>query len=195
MAQKRPIDIIERSEGGDVEPALVFEDGGDHVNNQPWEHTYLHDGKRWVSGNFDTALADAATLVLVIEVGADKDAHMLALSACDGVSTLELLAITGLTAGTPLTPVNRNTNETSSSLVDITSQPSALADAAAYTPLVVVPGGTGGNASGGTSDSRDEIVLKANGKYAVRLTNISGNAKAASLLLDWYDHDPIPGVE
>jgi hypothetical protein len=52
-----------------------------------------------------------------------------------------------------------------------------------------IPGGTGGNATGGQFGLRDdtEWILDPNKTYAVRLTNISGLPKDGSLLCEWYE--------
>jgi hypothetical protein len=50
-----------------------------------------------------------------------------------------------------------------------------------------------GQTRGGASDSRNEIILKQNTKYAFRITSTSATNNC-SLVLDWYEHTD-SGVE
>jgi hypothetical protein len=54
----------------------------------------------------------------------------------------------------------------------------------------LVPGGTGGNSSGGIAEPFAEWILKADEDYLIRLTNSAGGAKDLGLQIDWYE----PGI-
>lgn len=68
---------------------------------------------------------------------------------------------------------------------------------AAHTPTVSgvgteiighsIPGGTGGNASGAMLRSGTEFVMAPGRTYLFRLTNVSGQAKDASIVIEFYE--------
>ena len=90
-------------------------------------------------------------------------------------------------AGDTLTAHNRNRFSSNVSSIVVTSSPTLGTDDGTQLATAVIPGGTGGNATGGISGSFEEWILKTNESYLFRLTNISGNTKAVMLQLDWYE--------
>lgn len=51
------------------------------------------------------------------------------------------------------------------------------------------PGGTGGNASGGSIRRSTEDIFRLETSYLIRITNRSGNARQFSLEAEWYEED------
>lgn len=51
-----------------------------------------------------------------------------------------------------------------------------------------IPAGTKNQAVGGEASAQGEWVLRASTNYLVRLTNNSGGAIQANVILDLYDH-------
>ena len=181
-----------------IEPSKTFESGGEHTNVIPWEHAYLHKGSRWIMSQINIALADDAYITVMIDVGSTYDLHMFAKVNAGGDTTLEIFeAPTAMSVGTALTAFNLNRHETAVSSGTFVHTPTGDPTTGSTELLnggLLIAGGTGGNAGGGGGEGRDEFILKTDTRYVYRVRNIGGGAKAVSVSLDFYEHEPITGV-
>lgn len=190
---RRPI------EGGSIAP--VFVAGGTVASGKTdgptgasvvilYPHHEVHSGSMfevsYKSPNA-TPVADDGTIVFLLQTGVKYD-HLVFGGNAGGDAQLEFLEASGVTdAGTPM--VEQNMNRTSVKVATTN---------AFHTPTIVggtllfddfIPGGTGGNAAGGSGSVRPgtEWILAANQNYVIRLTNRAGNAQQMSLAVQWYE--------
>lgn len=151
-------------------------------------HRKIHQGILFSSSHYASAVANDATVLLLITTAADTYAHMRFGIAVSGNCEIELLENPTTTdPGTGLSEVNRD--RTSATTADVT---------VAHTPTVSVDGTTvfhgfipGGHARavpiGGQHRSFEEWVLIADEEYVLRVTNRSGGAAVIAVSLDWYE--------
>lgn len=185
--------VLYDEDGNSVQPAKGFEDGGDHFNNIPWEHAYLHIGERYRSCSIDAALATSGVIELVVTIGSTHNAHMVAQASAGAQGKLEIYEGSADVVGGAANPIfnrNRESALTTDSVDTLILNPTSITDGT-FLDGVVIPGGSGGNAVGGTGPGRDEFILKRDLIYLFRFTNLSVGTIIASLNLDWYDHLPV----
>lgn len=157
-----------------------------------YPHNKAHEGGRFSVSHKNDALADDGTINFVLTVGA-KEAHLVFNGACGGDATVTVYeAASSISAGTVMTERNKNRVV---GLVAEGNQTTVLRDATIggagnIIATMVLPGGTGGNSTGGSVSVRDEWIFAPSTIYAIILTNIAGAAKPCSLALDWYEHTP-----
>lgn len=106
-------------------------------------------------------------------------------SFCGGDSEFFLYEGATSTGGTSFTPVRRNRTIATPSDVAMVINPTVTGTG---TELFeeFLPGGTKKKAGGGGGDSL-EYVLAPLTNYLIRLTNVSGSAQIAELMLEWYE--------
>ena len=186
----------------DVPPGVTFTE---HDNDRHWifdgtswreienvfldsPHKWVHEGKMWaISGRF-LSTANDANADLVLEVGA-VGLHVIWETRSGGDQHGSIHeAPTVTTAGTPATVSNQNRNIGDAGAPVAKKNPTITGTG---TELLtwLVPGGTGGTASGGTRPSREEIILAANTKYLFRNTNKKGQESDMCWVLHAYEHD------
>ena len=161
-------------------------------------HEAIHLGYGFSASYYAEGIADNGTLqVTFLAPATGKIIHLKRWKPWGegGLNSIELFEAPTYTAasGTLFTSENRNRHShslTASALVVMTN-PTITAVAPAVGKLIDGPflfgGGGAGGGSGGSDDANEEIVLKANTRYLVRLTNLSGSAKAMGIWLFWYE--------
>ena len=150
-------------------------------------HNQIHNGNMYDADLADLALANNGVLEFIIQTGAGDLVHMQFRGSGGGDVNLQLYEGTTFSAaGTAVTPVNRNRASSNTSVVTVTHTPTLSADG---TKLAddLVPGGTGGNATGGSADIFGEWILQASTVYMLRAINISGSTKPVFIGLDWIE--------
>jgi hypothetical protein len=157
-----------------------------------YQHHAVHAGSHFTSGHFNATLGNNANLDISIRVGSNKELHMVLTGAAGGNAwgiLYEGLTVTGGAWGTSLTPRNNRRSSATTSDALIAHTPT-VNSAGTSLQQALLPGGTGGNAGGGSSETRLEWILKPDTNYLARITNISGATKPASLGLFWYEETP-----
>ncbi len=151
-------------------------------------HKWVHLGKMWaISGRF-LSVADSAHADMVLEVGA-IGLHVIweTRSAGDHHGSIHE-APTVTTAGTPATVSNQNRNIGDAG-APVGKKSPTITDTGTELLTWLLPGGTGGQASGGMRPSREEIVFAPNTKYLFRSTNKKGQTADMCWMLHAYEHD------
>ncbi len=184
--------------------AVELESGGnpltiDVLNNSlvaiALPHYETHEGVTFNASYKILALANAANLDIILLTGANKEAHLTARFVCGGDAEVLIYEDTTTQAplndGTALAELNLNRGSVTAATVVATHTPTINA---LGTQLIdgAIGGGTGGNAAGGAIRIGTERILAVSTKYLFRLTNRSGGAKIGSIVLEWYEVDPIP---
>lgn len=154
-------------------------------------HQNIHDGIAFFCGydNGDATLADNASQVILFRVGADSTAHLIRDVGVGGdfrVEAIEGVTVTA-TGSNTLTIFNKDRSSTLSSGCTAYHTPTTWSGGTAL-PTKLVPGGTGGNASGGADGGYSrELVCKTSTDYIFRITNRSGLPRRVSDILEWYE--------
>lgn len=148
-------------------------------------HHKIHSGLSFQADTIDLALDDAATLILSTPDPIGYECHFTIQGQAGGDATLELIE-----GATPTGGVNRvayNLNRNHADGPNCVSQP-ALAGGVVIAGPVLIPGGTGPKPGGGSLGTRANLEWETDPTeaYAIRLTNISGAAIAASIVVNFY---------
>lgn len=193
--QKQSIVLITEGDIPNIDLSRVFIDGGDHINQIPWEHVYLHKKVRYIINNYNAALANDGTIDIVVTTGAIYSAHMVWGANIGGDALLQIFRDPGVSGGTAMDVVNRSQEAPiRSSTVAATLNP-VIDSSGEGTEIIpdgiLLPGGTGGIAAGGGGEGRDEFIIPPSTSFLYRLTNVSGQARKMNLGLDFYEHLPV----
>ncbi len=151
-------------------------------------HKWIHEGKMWaISGRF-LSIADNANADMVLEVGS-IGLHVIweTRSAGDHHGSIHE-APTVTTAGDPATVSNQNRNIGDDG-APVGKKNPTITGTGLELLTWLLPGGTGGQASGGERPSREEIILASNTTYLFRATNKKGQAADMCWVLHAYEHD------
>ena len=151
-------------------------------------HQRLHEGRAFFAyyvQNGGSPLADGASVDIVLAAGPGTTPHMTIGSFCGGDSEFFLYEGATSTGGTAFTPVARNRTIANASNVAMVINPTVTGTG---TQLFreFSPGGVKSKAGGGGGNSL-EYVLAPLTNYLIRITNVSGSAQVAELVLEWYE--------
>lgn len=164
----------------------------DHLTNHPIAmsevHARIHQGVFFGAQYSAASVADGSSINVLITTTANGGAvHMRVSSAAGGNATLYVFEDpTVSVAGTAVSAYNRNRTSALTPTTVITHTPTNTPDGTQIAGGFL-PGGRGGNAAGNISSMFEEIIMKANEQYLIRLTNNAGTAQPLSVVLDWYE--------
>ena len=151
-------------------------------------HYRLHEGRAFIAyylQNGIAPLADDASINIAIAANAGYAPHLTIGAFCGGDSTLFVYESATASGGTGFTPIQRNRTSTTASNVAMTINPT-VTNTGTEIYEEFLPGGTKKKAGGGSGESL-EFVIKPLTNYLIRLTNISGSAQTAEIVLEWYE--------
>ncbi len=162
--------------------------GGLRVIDQA--HVKTHEGEMYVTGNI-FSLASGANGDIIFTTGATKFIHIAAKFSSNAQGRFFMYEGPTFSGGTAIVPINTNRISTN------TAQPTLV-----HTPTVtavgtllhddVVPGGSGGNAQGGSGGGYArgiEFNLKASTSYLFRFTNDGNGTENTSTSIGFYEDD------
>lgn len=155
-------------------------------------HSAVHRGLFYEAFHFDAAVADDASVSLLVQTPAlPATVHMQFGMAVGGDVEVEIFeGVTISDAGTAV--VSRNRNRLSSTVAGtvVTHSPTTTGLGVKVSNFFV-PGGTGPVQSlGGQGSTYSEWVLDMGAIYCMRVTNRSGSLTPISLLLTYYEPSP-----
>lgn len=150
-----------------------------------YPHHEIHEGEMFEVTHYDAALADDGELIVGSPDPIGAIAHFTFAGQCGGDAILEL--IEDATPSDGVAKVVRNMNRNVADGFNATTDPT-LAGGTVIAGPVLLPGGTGGQAGGGSLGTRPGLEWNCDPAlhYAVRLTNISGQARPASIIVNFY---------
>ena len=149
------------------------------------EHARVHEGKAFIAGGLFPAIANNAVVELLLEP--TNSMHAIMQIAAGGDCEIHLFEDTTKTVGTPIVAFNKNRYSLIVSGAVLSHTPAGTGDGIEFPPALL-PGGSGGNAGGGTSGGfAREMILNGTKKYLVRVKNISGIAIFISSNIEWYE--------
>lgn len=159
----------------------------------PTDHHEIHGGGSYVAsrsvdlgnGASDTVLIivpddDTKRYHMVTSYGAELESHF---DAYEGAT----LSATTSATGTPLTSFNRNRNSSNTSALGIYFSPVLASVGGDGTKILEKHAGSGKQV-GSETRGNDEIILKNNTKYVLRLTNSTTSNNYVNWELNYYIH-------
>ena len=150
-------------------------------------HNRVHEGRFFSGGYYNAAVADTATLDILIQSSATLSTHMRFEGAAGGDALLQIYKGTTFSAvGTAIPMSNHNDTSAKAFSGTVTHTPTITAVGTALNDTKYVPGGQKAQSGGGAGSFGSEFVLAANTVYLFRLTNIGGAAKRMSASIEGY---------
>ena len=148
----------------------------------------LMEGNSFALGHaypFSAGLADSANFDIAIAFGAGVEPKMSIEGLCVGNAIGYLYEGATATGGTAMTSVNLNRTSTSTSNSAAILNPSVSSTGTLLGTYILI-GGVKKKATGGDISSAS-FILKPLTTYLLRMTNVSGQAQAAEMILTWYE--------
>lgn len=149
-------------------------------------HYETHSGNTFSGGYYNSSLADASSIDILIQNGSTSTYHMICAAAVSGTCTMQVFeGATFSNAGTSVTMTNHNRTSAKTFSGTVTHTPTLTGTGTQLNGTQLIPGGD--KHSVGVSGSfTSEIILAKSTNYLVRLTNISGGAIKASAHIEGY---------
>lgn len=150
-------------------------------------HHEVQEGHTYSVSAYNGTLANNAALAMLLTVPIAVTGHLVFEAGCGGDAELQFYENTQVSnVGTAL--LARNMKRPSGRPADIVpTQGPTVTAAGALLLNRAIPGGTGGNAAGGTARQNTEWIVAQSLTYLIRMWNRSGNAKISSLIAQWYE--------
>jgi len=155
--------------------------------NIGYEHHEIHSGSHYNYCDYILGLGSSVVTEFVITTASTTSQMHLTFEAFSVTgATLELFeGASGITGGTVLTPRNNNRNSLNTSGVILLGEPvSVAADGTRAAGYLL-----GGNRAAGATSRDNELILKPNTIYLVRITT-TASSNAISFCAEWYEHVP-----
>jgi len=151
-------------------------------------HVRLHEGRAFyayfLNGDANK-LADNASINIAAAWAAGKYPHLVFDVRCGGDAEFTIFENATVTGGTSFTAINRYRSSTNTSSSAILINPTVTTTGTAITSEFLA-GGSGGQAGGAAAFSF-QYVLAPLTTYLFRLTNRSGQAHMAHVMIEWYE--------
>ena len=178
-----------------VTPTYIDKDGNQVVagSEKPFvmadiNHVRLHEGRAfyvyYLNGNANQ-LADDASIDIAIAWATGKTPHLVFDVNCGGDAEFTIYEGATVTGGTAFTAINRYRPSTNVSASATLINPTVTSTGTALTGEFLA-GGSGGQAGGAAAFSF-QYVLSPLTTYLFRLTNRSGQAHMAHIMIEWYE--------
>jgi len=158
------------------------------------DHEAIHLGWGYSASVFAEGVADNAYVQLEIKTPETADLGIVHLKtyrgwAEGGLAALSILEAPTLTTGdAAFVPKNRSRLGTpAASKCTIKTNPTSISDGTVIEGPIACGGGGTGQGTGGNFSKDQEIILKENTTYLVRVQNLAGSAKALGLWIFWYE--------
>lgn len=165
---------------------LVKNGNGDAITTIDFAHHEIHEGDAFTA-SYKVDVANGANLdLLIVTPNTDKRIHFTYVVEVELETDGAFYENVTATAGTAVAAYNRDRNSLTAATLVVTHTPSAITEGT----TIIRSGHYGsGKTIGGNDRTVNEIILKKNTKYLLRLTNVIANAtNYMSVRLNWYEH-------
>jgi hypothetical protein len=160
-----------------------------------YNHHEIHEGDHFYYSNYIT-LANVAVGNYVLEVG-EKAVHFVFAVSSD-IAGFTVETYEGITASADGTVIeifnnNRTLAEDMPSSSVLRYNPVTIGSITGLKKLRNAKVGVGGTPSSrvaGSLQRSDEVILKKNTKYLLRITNLSTSNNDINIGMSWYEHEP-----
>lgn len=155
-----------------------------------YPHHELHEGQMFSYSYRSpdaTPIADNGTIIVALTTGSNQ-LHLVWFASAGGDMELEILEGATIADGSVVSAPNHNRNSAKLAPAVVTLNPTVSADGTRL-DHAYIPGGTGGNAGGGSANRSNEWVLLPGTTYALRATNRAGSNKPMGVYLSFYEHN------
>ncbi len=178
----------------DVDVLTNAKDGATNaLNTVDYAHHEIHSGSHYYLKSYLDFATNAVIDVRITTPNTTKYLHLLPIAQTQTEFLYHIYEGVEIdVAGTAVTPTNRNRNSSNTSVATIdvitnTSTSNANADTDISGATDIYPGITGsGKKAGGEMRGSNEVVLRANTIYSLRL--VCNSAGWADYIIDWYEH-------
>jgi hypothetical protein len=169
--------------------AIVLDDLTEAQVSIDYNHHEIHEGNHFFYASYIT-LGNAAVGDYVLAIGA-KPLHFVFSLSSDiaGFSLLTYENVTANNDGTLITATNNNRtiNKLSTAVLRYNPTSIVITGAVLLRSQKVGVGGTPSSRVGGSINRSDEVILKANTKYLLRITNLSTSNNDINIGMTWYE--------
>jgi hypothetical protein len=174
--------------GIDKEKYLI-DSATDAVNTVDYSHHEIHSGDHYFIADF-TSLDTAGTIEFIVTTpDTTKWGHLV--FSVQGTNQTEIdvyEACVETGDGTAITPVNNNRNSSNTSGLVVKYDPTTISDdGTRLSGQKFGVSGTPVTSRGGDTRRDDELNLKQNTKYLIRVTSL-GDGNVISYRASWYEH-------
>lgn len=175
--------------GGLSGTAVTVDDITNNLSTIDTVHHEVHEGETFQSCFVTGSVADNGLFEMVLSTtGTLKEGHLTWLQAYGGDSETYLYeGITGSAYGIPVTEPNMNRNSDETAEIEAFTGPTITA-LGTLLHCSFIPGGTGGNASGGQARQDTEWILRPGIRYLIRGIART-NTKIGSIVAQWYEEE------
>lgn len=174
----------------DQAKAVRLDKGTHALETIDYAHHEIHAGSHFFA-NILTSISSAASFSISIHTpNTTKWPHMMFEVGGIYGTKIELFETAILTSGTAMTAVNSNRNSATAATITCTSSPTVttsgtllLTDQYGFS----TGSGPSGLAGSGNTRSDNEIILKQNTVYLLKVTAV-GSDNTVPITLEWYEH-------
>lgn len=150
-------------------------------------HNHTHLGRYFSGGYYNAAVANNASIDLLIQTGANSSPHTKVTVSNGGDALVYSYEdVTFSAAGTAVTVSNHNRNSTKVLDCTVTHSPTITGLGTEIGGVGYSAGGEKNASAGGSFGFSNELVLKPATAYLFRATNVSGAAAKIALMLECY---------
>lgn len=150
-------------------------------------HAHIHAGEMFASSSLDLAIANNASIDVLVRVASGGSAHLRPTIGVGGNTHTFIYEDPTISAdGSAISRINRNRFSLSTSNTLVFSGPT-VTDVGDLLAETFTPGGGVFIASGSSQQLFENEWVLSPGDYLIRATNISGSAKAMSIFTEWYE--------
>lgn len=148
-------------------------------------HDLIHKGKYFSGGYYNSALAAAGTLDILIQASSAHYTHAQFVASASGDCTVQLYEDTTFSAaGTAVDMSNHNRSSASVFSGTVTHTPTVTSVGTAINGMMLLPGGTKHSGGGADAGFNNEFVLDKSTNYLLRVTNVSGITIKISAMIE-----------
>jgi hypothetical protein len=152
----------------------------DHV------HYHVHAGYHFTVCHAATGVANNGNLDIRFKTGA-KSCHSIFDVAPSAKAQFYVYEAATISAGTALAAYNNNRNSAKETTATVTHTPTVTATGTINPIKKFLGSGTPGIPIGALENTRNELILKPNTEYLIRLTNTSGSAADLGICVFYYE--------
>lgn len=151
-----------------------------------YEHQKTHEGRYFSGGYYNASVESSGTVEILVQMSTDSW-HSKATVNVGGDSTVQIFEGTTFSgAGTAVTMSNHNRASSKTFSGTVTHTPTLTSAGTQINGTILIPGGSGGNATVGEIGFANEFVLKASTVYMIRVMNVSTGSIPISITVEGY---------